>query len=401
LRTDTIFLSTPLALPDSGQYHLLGDTELTQTVEKILQKLRPNAEFCGYVTTSVEAGGKPVIVCDPTCGDAGQLINERDRDDIFIMPLPIGDMWSWWEFSERLFDKIKYDDGVKIALADFTEMLHKMNRIEFYQGNRGIRVSPDSYLSQQEELIVEHKDKIFEVMSRLSDDVSRETYARVMTGSPEQGWHHYCNRIFETTQYFEYVDYENCNVVINGGVFDGFELPFLASRLPADAIVHNIDPLGHDYLTEYTKAWTQSASQQFVEHRFALAAEEGDITFSTYDDGQVRRHDEPGFEGERKRVYPARTLDDFVKELGTDSVDLIMFDLEGGDAAAIIGSLETIRKYRPRLALSIYHLPSDFWDIPRAIMNMCPHYDFHIGHYSFERWETILYALPKERNNAI
>ena len=335
-----------------------------------------------------------------TCGDAARLILEPDREDIFILPLPLGDMWSWWDFSERFFDRIDYDSGVKISIADFSEMLSEMNRIEIFQDTGNIRVNNDSYLSHQEELIVPHQDKIFEVMSRLSDDTSRETYARVMTGSPEQSWNHYCSRIFETVQYFEFVDYENCEVVINGGVFDGFETPFLVPRLPANAVVHNIDPLGHDHLTDYVKNWINAAPQKFYEHRFALAREEGELSFSAYDDGQVRRHDDPNPENDRMRVYPARPLDDFVSELGLESVDLIMFDLEGGDGAAILGALETIKKFRPRLALSIYHFPADFWDIPLAIMNMCPHYDFHIGHYSFERWETILYALPKERNEA-
>ena len=399
MRTGTIILSAPLALPNSGRYYILGDNSLTQTVAKILQKLRPDAEFCGFASHSSEANGIPIVVSDVTCGDAARLVLEHDREDILILPLPIGDMWSWWDFSERIFDRIGYDNGVTISHADFSGMLSEMNRIEILPDTGSIRVNDSSYLSHQEELVVPHNDKIFEVMSRLSDDVSRETYARVVTGSPEQSWNHYCRRIFENVQYFEFVDYENCEVVINGGVFDGFEVPFMVPRLPANAVVHNIDPLGHDHLTDYVRDWINAAPQKFIEHRLALAREEGELSFSAYDDGQLRRDDDPNPENERTHVCPARPLDDLVRELGLETVDLIMLDLEGGDAPAILGALKTIKKFRPRLALSIYHFPNDFWDIPRAIMNVCPHYDFHIGHYSFERWETILYALPKERNS--
>ena len=34
--------------------------------------------------------------------------------------------------------------------------------------------------------------------------------------------------------------------------------------------------------------------------------------------------------------------------------------------------------------------------MPLYVAEICPDYDFHLEVYSFERWETILYAVPKE-----
>jgi len=58
--------------------------------------------------------------------------------------------------------------------------------------------------------------------------------------------------------------------------------------------------------------------------------------------------------------------------------------------------METMKKYRPQLALSIYHDADDFWDIPNMIIDNLPEYDFYLDTYSFERWETILYGVPRE-----
>jgi hypothetical protein len=71
-------------------------------------------------------------------------------------------------------------------------------------------------------------------------------------------------------------------------------------------------------------------------------------------------------------------------------------DLEGADGKTLTKSVETIQRFRPQLAISIYHFTNDFWLIPRFLFRVCQDYTFHVEVYSFERWETILYAIPKE-----
>jgi len=36
------------------------------------------------------------------------------------------------------------------------------------------------------------------------------------------------------------------------------------------------------------------------------------------------------------------------------------------------------------------------WQIPIALMDTLVGYDFHLRHYSYGRWECILYAIPRE-----
>jgi hypothetical protein len=63
-------------------------------------------------------------------------------------------------------------------------------------------------------------------------------------------------------------------------------------------------------------------------------------------------------------------------------------------------------KFRPQLAISIYHTNyeenkfklTDLVDIPFELIQNLKDYDFYVGHYSYERWEMILYCIPKKKN---
>ncbi len=56
------------------------------------------------------------------------------------------------------------------------------------------------------------------------------------------------------------------------------------------------------------------------------------------------------------------TIDRYVAEHTLD-VGLLKLDIEGMEYQAICGALETIRKCRPILLISVYHMPKDFFEI--------------------------------------
>ncbi|MBP5705970.1 MAG: FkbM family methyltransferase [Spirochaetales bacterium] len=51
-------------------------------------------------------------------------------------------------------------------------------------------------------------------------------------------------------------------------------------------------------------------------------------------------------------------------------VDFIKMDIEGAEEEALVGASDTIKKYHPNIAISVYHKPSDFWKIPKQILNI-------------------------------
>jgi FkbM family methyltransferase len=61
-------------------------------------------------------------------------------------------------------------------------------------------------------------------------------------------------------------------------------------------------------------------------------------------------------------TYPVRiqTLDEMVHELKLPKVDYIKCDAEGFDLDVLRGSMQTIRRHKPRLALCTYHKPNHY-----------------------------------------
>lgn len=74
-------------------------------------------------------------------------------------------------------------------------------------------------------------------------------------------------------------------------------------------------------------------------------------------------------------------------------VTFIKMDVEGAEYETLLGAKETIKKYKPKLAICVYHKPEDIWELPLLIYKLNPSYRFYLRHYSFTNTETVLYAI--------
>ena len=95
------------------------------------------------------------------------------------------------------------------------------------------------------------------------------------------------------------------------------------------------------------------------------------------------------------RIVDIITIDEYCSK-NNIKPDFIKMDIEGAELSALKGGIETIRKYRPQLAISIYHSHEDFINIPQYLSENLENYKFSLGHYSSKRIETVLYAIPSE-----
>jgi|SRR5579862_736301 len=74
-----------------------------------------------------------------------------------------------------------------------------------------------------------------------------------------------------------------------------------------------------------------------------------------------------GKESKNKVRVPLTTIDLISSELHLDRVDFIKMDIEGAEKEALDGAADTIRRYRPRMAISCEHIPGDFDRIPEKL----------------------------------
>lgn len=93
------------------------------------------------------------------------------------------------------------------------------------------------------------------------------------------------------------------------------------------------------------------------------------------------------------RAVLTLSIDDLLKEVKASKLDFIKMDIEGAELEALKGGVESIRKYRPKLAISIYHKLHDFWDIPLWIDSLGLGYRFAIRHFTIHAEETVLFAV--------
>ncbi len=77
-------------------------------------------------------------------------------------------------------------------------------------------------------------------------------------------------------------------------------------------------------------------------------------------------------------------------------VDFIKLDIEGAEQDAIDGMSETIKKYKPILAICIYHKAEDWYKIPQKILSIESEYKIYLRHYMEGIFETVLYFVPKK-----
>ncbi|TXJ10968.1 FkbM family methyltransferase [Brachyspira aalborgi] len=97
----------------------------------------------------------------------------------------------------------------------------------------------------------------------------------------------------------------------------------------------------------------------------------------------------------------AITIDKFVEENNIEKIDYVKMDVEGAERNILEGSIKTIKKFKPFLAIAIYHggklFMEDFYNIPIFIKNVINEdYEYYIRTFSPWGGETILFCKPKK-----
>lgn len=89
------------------------------------------------------------------------------------------------------------------------------------------------------------------------------------------------------------------------------------------------------------------------------------------------------------------TLDGLYSSGVLEKVDFIKFDIEGAELEALKGAENVIKRFRPLMALCVYHCPEHFTQLARFVDELHPDYYFSLDHMSNSPWETVLYASPR------
>lgn len=238
--------------------------------------------------------------------------------------------------------------------------------------------------------LVENRDHYKWLNGILADDRSRDVLDAViryrLTGDPlvlapimDEGRHH--QGLYHPVGVFECGDDE---VYVDAGAFDGDSIRWFQDRVGNRydrVIAFEPDPKTFARLKENFRGEDRvdlvnaGLHREKATLRFRDDASRGAIFV---DDGDSS--------------IEVVSLDDL---LGEDRATLIKMNIEGAEIDALYGAQKTIRQWAPKLAISVYHRPSDLWRIPLIVRELNDKYNLFLRQHDGGVIETVLYAVPR------
>ncbi len=182
----------------------------------------------------------------------------------------------------------------------------------------------------------------------------------------------------------EIFDLNKCGVFLDGGAYIGDTIEIAQKFIPNLRLIYAFEPNKETYKRLIDNKRIKRTGVKFFNN--GLGKQEGEFRF-TNDDAGSRISDEGS---EEIHVLSAG---EFVSGLGKDELpDFIKLDIEGAELDVIESLDMFIARYKPDLAISIYHKLEDLWTIPLKLKLFCPEYHIYIRHQSNYYTETICYA---------
>ena len=88
------------------------------------------------------------------------------------------------------------------------------------------------------------------------------------------------------------------------------------------------------------------------------------------------------------------------KLLAGERVTTIKIDVEGYERQTLQGARQIISDLGPKLAVSVYHLLPDLWEIPQAVAACRSDYRCYLRHHTAEIYDTVLYCVGEDDRQA-
>jgi FkbM family methyltransferase len=240
-------------------------------------------------------------------------------------------------------------------------------------------------------LLIDHLGDINNLCSQLADTKSIETvvalFKHIYTGNMD-----YIDDVYDPVQYFtrDVIEMSDNEVFVDGGAFDGDTInEFIKISGNKFEKIYCFEPIKEQYERLYHNIKIMGEEKRIHAFQYGLSDTNDILHFSV--------------NGTASRIID---VDSETNDFATDSINVvaldnvicdkvtfIKMDIEGAELSALRGAEALIRKYKPKLAICIYHKPEDIVTIPNYIMSLGLDYKYYIRQHFRGYTETVFYAI--------
>lgn len=180
---------------------------------------------------------------------------------------------------------------------------------------------------------------------------------------------------------------KNDAVIFDVGAFKGDTAYFFSKRCSDNAKIYAFEPDNYAYET-LEKVKNKYKLNNVITKNILFSNINGEVDFVSM------------IENQPVIKKTAMTIDKFVEENNIEKIDYIKMDVEGAERNILEGAIKTIKKFKPNLAIAIYHggklFMEDFYDVPLFIKSIAGEdYEYYLRTFSPWGGETILFCKPK------
>ncbi|SFH76213.1 methyltransferase, FkbM family [Selenomonas ruminantium] len=270
---------------------------------------------------------------------------------------------------------------------EISEILKKWKNVPVYSFETEIYCNFIKDVKMYRKYLLEHYDELDDVYQSLADEKSRETLDSILKGRIT-GNQDYFSNVMTLNQYFpdDIISLDENETIIEVGANDGSTLIELLDRLNR----------------KYKRIYCFEPDVKCISIIREKIEKEKDDRIIFIPKGAGNKEETLYFKTDTEkgasRVVESGDYDYFIQVTSIDKeisepISFIKMDIEGMELEALKGAEKTIKAYKPKLAICVYHNQEDIIDIPRYIKSLVPTYKMYIRHHNYGAAETVLYCV--------
>lgn len=239
--------------------------------------------------------------------------------------------------------------------------------------------------------VTEHIDDFECVYDMLSDEISKKTYIKYLSGVITCDIDYY-KEIEVGDDYFikGLVPIHNHHVYLDVGAYNGNTIEDFISFMKMYDKIYAFEPF------ESTARLIEEKKFPNTEIHISAASDyTGEKKFYCNDYGAIAMITTILEEGAEREELVLRTeaIDDVI---GEEKATLIKMDIEGSELDALRGAQNTIINNKPYMAICVYHKKEDLIKIIPYVKSIVPDYKVYLRHHSSTACDLVAYFVINE-----